>query len=419
MEDKKVANNKKPAQNHQVSNTDNDKVGKLRELQKHGINSLQEGKRDTLYKYVKELMQEVNDTDAQDIIIIENEPIEIKINGMLAPANNLKPWDRDVFNYFVGSIVKESALGRPQVPSDKFLDQHACMSLLEEHGMSHDFTVSLGKAKSLRTHLYSVYQASAPDKKGLAIAIRVVNKDIPSWDTLNLPKFFRSVSNKKSGLVLIAGHVGSGKSTTLASLVKDINKSGAHRRSVVTIESPIEYMHQSAGAKIVQKEIPLNTPSFSKATEDAMRENADVIVIGELRTQEDMDNAIRLVEIGKLVLATIHSNSVVDTPDRIVNMFSGDAQANVRDRLSSNVICIIHQNLETIDSKQYPVVEGFFARNDQERSTLQKQFKDRASLQTLMTSNHPFVVTKKMAFDELADKVEFADMDEACERLGK
>ena len=402
-----------------VEESKKNKESMVNKLTNQGIMGLKKDKVEELIKKVKSLLDEIQNTDAQDILIVENETLEVKIKGVLTEAKHLPVWDREVFNYFVGTIAKETVHGRELPPNSSFLDTKCCEKLLEHHDMSHDFTVSLGEQKSLRTHMYSVYKHDAPNKQALAIAIRVVNREIPSWDSLNLPEFFRGVTKQKSGLVLVAGHVGSGKSTTVASLVRDINLSGRERRSVVTIEQPIEYVHRSSAAKIVQKSVGINTPSFGRATEDAMRENADIIVIGELRTEEDMDNALRLVEIGKLVLATIHSNSVVDTPDRYVNMFRGDAQVNARDRLASNIICIMHQNLETVEGKQYPSVEGFFVRNDTERSTLQKNFMARSNLTTYMKEAKPTVVTKEKSFEELKEKIEFNDVEAARTKLAK
>ena len=366
------------------------------------------------------LIKEITATEAQDVLIVEGEKIEVKVKGVLTVAEHLEAWTRDDFNHFVGSVSQEMPKNYNGPRGQNFLNNTVCLDLLNEGGMSHDFNLSLGDKVSLRVHLYSVYQAKAPSKQGLAIAIRVVKREIPSWDTLNLPTYFRNVWRQKSGLVLVAGHVGSGKSTTVASLVKDINLMSSSRQSVITIEHPIEYIHQSSSAKILQKGVGINTPSFSQATDDALRENVDVIVIGELRDQEEMDNALRLAEVGKLVFATIHSNSVVDTPDRFVNMFPGDIQENIKERLAANVICIIHQNLENYEGKQYPSVEGFFARNAGERDTVKKAFKSRKDLLTMMDDGkNAFVKTKKDTFDELSDKITFENLEGARDTFTK
>ena len=368
----------------------------------------------------KALINEIMPTEAQDVLIVEDERIETKIKGVLTVSEQLDKWTRDDFNYFLGSVSHEFPKNYDGPRGNDYINNTVCMDLLNEGGMSHDFNLSLGEKISLRVHLYSVYQAKAPSKQGLALAIRVVKREIPSWDTLNLPGFFRNVWRQKSGLVLVAGHVGSGKSTTVASLVKDVNLMSSSRKSVITIEHPIEYIHQSSSAKILQKGVGINTPSFSQATDDALRENVDVIVIGELRDQEEMDNALRLAEVGKLVFATIHSNSVVDTPDRFVNMFPGDIQENIKERLAANVICIIHQNLENYEGKQYPSVEGFFARNAGERDTVKKAFKSRKELLAMMEDGkNGFVKTKNDTFEELSGKVSFENIDGARDTFTK
>lgn len=373
-----------------------------------------------LMSSLKAVINDIITTEAQDVLIVEDEKIEVKIKGVLTVSEHLVPWTREDFNYFLGSVSYELPKNYKGPRGQGYLHNSVCIDLLNEGGMSHDFNLSLGDKISLRVHLYSVYQAKAPSKQGLALAIRVVKREIPSWDTLNLPAFFRNVWKQKSGLVLVAGHVGSGKSTTVASLVKDINLMSSSRQSVITIEHPIEYIHQSSSAKILQKGVGINTPSFSEATDDALRENVDVIVIGELRDQEEMDNALRLAEVGKLVFATIHSNSVVDTPDRFINMFPGDIQDNIRERLAANVICILHQNLENYEGKQYPSVEGFYARNAAERDIVKRAFKSRKDILAMMDDGkNAFVKTKKDTFEELTNKVTFENLDGARETFTK
>lgn len=166
--------------------------------------------------------------------------------------------------------------------------------------------------------------------------------------------------------------------TTVASLINAINTNPSMRRSILTIEDPVEFVHNPAQAVILQRAIGINTESYTEATSNAVRENVDTVVIGELREPEAMDNAIRLAEMGKLVFATIHSNSPSDVIERIVAEFSGDLQESIRSRLFETVVGVIHQKLEIlVDDKtgverQIPSSSGFLITNSIQRAEFRK-----------------------------------------------
>lgn len=321
--------------------------------------------------HVMHLLQAAVDDGVQEITLISGEYPDFKAKGVLEKKLELPLWSDDDFNYFLSTLTRQVE-DRP-IANDE-LDVRAFEHLMDTKGYSYDFAVNL-KGKTLRIHAVSIYNPQAqPRKEKYCFTIRVVPTEIPTWDELHLPKVFSRFEILKSGLILISGHTGSGKSTTVATLVNNINRNPNHRKTILTVEEPIEFVHKPAHSSIIQRCVGINVASYTQATNDALRENVDVVVIGELRTDEEMDNAIRLAEVGKLVIATVHSNSPADTVDRIVNSFSGDLQDNVRSRLSENVVGILHQNLEVIEGEQIPVASGFIIENPSNKSKLRKDF---------------------------------------------
>lgn len=190
---------------------------------------------------------------------------------------------------------------------------------------------------------------------GAAMALRLLSDKIHSIDELHLPEGMHKISEFKSGLVLIVGTTGSGKSTTLAAVVDEIN----HMRNVhiLTIEEPIEYIHTQDKALITQREVGSHLKSFNQGTVAAMREDPDVILVGELRDYETIQNAITLAETGHLVLATLHAKSVVETVDRIIDVFPPEQQEQIRMQFTSVIKAIAQQQLVKSNKGVVPVIE--------------------------------------------------------------
>ncbi|WP_437807310.1 type IV pilus twitching motility protein PilT [Sorangium sp. So ce1078] len=178
---------------------------------------------------------------------------------------------------------------------------------------------------------------------GLAAVFRTIPSKILSLDDLGCPEIIRRLSERQSGLVLITGPTGSGKSTTLAAMIDHINRSRACH--VLTIEDPVEFVHSPLKAQITHREVGPDAGSFASAIRSAGREDADVILIGELRTNETMKLALQLASFGVLVFGTVHTNSAAATIDRIINAFPADEQLQVRGMLSESLAAIIAQQL--------------------------------------------------------------------------
>ncbi len=178
---------------------------------------------------------------------------------------------------------------------------------------------------------------------GINIAMRVLSEKIPTIEQLRLPSSVYGFAKQKSGLVIVVGKTGSGKSTTLASVIDVINH--AEKNVILTIEDPIEYIYKADKSKIEQRELMTHTPGFAEAMRGAMRQNPDVILVGELRDLDTISSALTLAETGHLIFATIHANSVPDTIDRIIDVFPTGAKEQIRYQLSSVLRGIVHQRL--------------------------------------------------------------------------
>jgi twitching motility protein PilT len=185
---------------------------------------------------------------------------------------------------------------------------------------------------------------------GLAAVFRTIPTKILTLEQLGCPDAIRKMAERRAGLVLVTGPTGSGKSTTLAAMIDHINKTRACH--VLTVEDPVEFVHQSNKAQITHREIGADAASFAAAIRSAGREDPDVILIGELRNNETMKLALQLASFGVLVFATLHTNSAPATIDRIINAFPSDEQPQVRGMLAESLSGIVAQQLlKTADGK--------------------------------------------------------------------
>jgi len=175
------------------------------------------------------------------------------------------------------------------------------------------------------------------------MVLRKIETKIPTFDELTLPPILRDIAMTKRGLVIFVGATGSGKSTSLASMIgfRNHNSTG----HIISIEDPIEYIHQHAGCIVTQREVGLDTTSFEVALKNTLRQAPDVILIGEIRTRETMDHAIAFAETGHLCLATLHANNANQAMDRIINFFPDDRRNQLLMDLSLNMKAIIAQQL--------------------------------------------------------------------------
>ncbi len=180
-------------------------------------------------------------------------------------------------------------------------------------------------------------------QRGPAAVFRVVPTKVKTLDELSMPKVLKNLAQLEKGLVLVTGPTGSGKSTTLAAMVDHVNET--HRGHILTIEDPIEFVHESKMCLVNQREVGPHTDSFANALRAALREDPDVILVGELRDLETTQLAISAAETGHLVFATLHTNSAAKTVDRIIDIFPSGQQAQIRTMLSESIEGVVAQTL--------------------------------------------------------------------------
>jgi twitching motility protein PilT len=185
---------------------------------------------------------------------------------------------------------------------------------------------------------------------GMGAVFRSIPSKAMSMDELKLPESVRQLCRASYGLILVTGKTGSGKSTTLAAMIDDINT--RVKGHILTIEDPIEFVHQRKSCLISQREVGVHSPSFAAALHSALREDPDVILVGELRDLETMSIAVTAAEMGILVMGTLHTNGAGPTVDRMVNVFPSDKQSHVRTMLSTSLRGVVSQQLLQRADKQ-------------------------------------------------------------------
>ena len=195
--------------------------------------------------------------------------------------------------------------------------------------------------------------------RGFALAFRLIPSYIKTIEALNLPTALHKLTHLRRGLVLITGTTGSGKSTTLSTIIEEINKNFNHH--IITIEDPIEYVHNDAKSIVEQREIGTHTNSFSRALRAAMREDPDIIVVGEIRDLPTAESILQAVNTGHLVFSTVHTLDARETIDRLIAIFPTGEQNRIRASLAANIEAVISQRLiKGIDGNMIPAVELMF-----------------------------------------------------------
>ncbi|MEL6578307.1 MAG: type IV pilus twitching motility protein PilT [Cyanobacteria bacterium J06621_12] len=187
--------------------------------------------------------------------------------------------------------------------------------------------------------------------RGPAMVMRLIPLKILTMDQLGLPPVFQDISDEHKGLILVTGPTGSGKSTTMAAMVDYINSE--HAKHIITIEDPIEFVHRSKRSLIKQREVGINTRKFDNALKAALREDPDIILVGEMRDRETVNTALKAAQTGHLVMGTLHTNSAVKTIERILTLYSAEEQDAMRIAISESLVAVISQGLcRTTDGKR-------------------------------------------------------------------
>ena len=286
---------------------------------------------------VKELLQFTSDAGASDLHISAGSVPMIRVLGQMKKLNlpilSIKEVEELIF----------STMNNSQI------------TIFKEK-LEIDFSTKLDDDTRFRVNAF--HQVN-----GLGVAFRVIPNAIKDFDDLHLPEILARLAMKQRGLILVTGPTGSGKSTTLATMVDYIND---HKHChIITIEDPIEFTHRSKNSLMNQREVGHDTWSFRAALRSALREDPDVILVGEMRDLETVSLALTAAETGHLVLATLHTSSATKSIDRIIDMFPKEQQAQVRSMLSESLQAVIAQTLLPMkdESDRIPALEIMIANN--------------------------------------------------------
>lgn len=332
-------------------------------------------------KIIGKTFTEASMQNVQDMLLIEGERPVFTIKGKVTKDSTIPKWTRETFNVLIVTILHGTFEDYTDNFSLDFLKSKVksnYASLTDEYIKqevygSHDFKLNFGDS-TFRCHLFTGINKSKDNRGGvqLVMNVRTHPNKIPKLEDLNLPDL-EPIFQSKSGLVLVSGSANAGKTTTVVSIIDRFNHMTDKHRIIVTAEDPVEYIIPNNHAFIIQKQIGGingNADSFKTASDDALRENADIIYIGELRSKEEILNALRLADLGKLVIATIHATSVPDTIERITGEFLGVNADQIRNRLLNNLLGIIHQSLFTQKNEQYPLASMLLVTSEDVRKAL-------------------------------------------------
>jgi twitching motility protein PilT len=264
------------------------------------------------------LLAELTERNGSDIILSSSSPPRLRVSGELRPAEGAEPLSHDDIEDVIRTQL--GAEGLEQLKQRKELD----------------FSFSWRDIARVRANAF--YQRGT-----CSLALRSIPRQIPSPEALGIPPVLTEVVRSPSGLVLVTGATGSGKSTTLAAMIDTINSQRPCH--IVTIEDPIEYLHDHKVATVSQREIGVDTDSFHNALRSVLREDPDVVLIGEMRDPESIAAALTIAETGHLVFATLHTNDTAQAIDRIVDVFPADRRPQIQIQLAGTLLAVIYQRL--------------------------------------------------------------------------
>src|SRR5580692_10082087 len=274
--------------------------------------------------YIVKLLTAMSAAGGSDLFISKDFPPSIKLQGVMKPLTNQK---------LSGDLARDLAQAlMNDRQRDSFAKELEC-----------NFAISVPGVARFRVNVFMQQQ-------NVGMVIRTIANEIPDFAKLGLPESLKEIVMTKRGLVLVVGATGSGKSTTLAAMINHRNRSSAGH--IVTVEDPVEFVHQSHQSLVTHREVGIDTHSWHSALKNTLRQAPDVILIGESRDTETMEHAIAFAETGHLCLGTLHSNSANQTIDRIINFFPEERRKQLLTDLSGNLKAIISQRLvRTEDGK--------------------------------------------------------------------
>ncbi len=266
---------------------------------------------------IRKLLKSVVAYNASDLHLVSRAEPQIRIDGRLV-ALNLPVLDGKQIESMAYSLLTEKQ-----------------KTEFEEYNEL-DFALLLPDIGRFRCNYYKTMG-------DIACAFRIIPIEIPSLDDLNAKQIFKQLIKREKGLILVTGPTGSGKSTTLAAMLNEINET--EPRHIITVEDPVEFVHQNKRSLFSHRNVGSDTRSFATALKYSLREDPDVILIGEMRDRETISSALTAAETGHLVFGTLHTNSAPQTINRIIDVFSGDEQPQIRAQLSTSLVAVVSQAL--------------------------------------------------------------------------
>lgn len=283
---------------------------------------------------LNDVLRHAVDIGASDVHFAVGGPVNIRVNGVLIP-----------YNEHILTNEETAAIAKHIIPTDLY-------GVFEKEGQ-------LDTAYRITNH--SVFRVNVFKYSGkIGIAARCISDVIPSIAELGLPDTVEKVANYSSGLIIVTGPTGCGKSTTIAAIIDSINQS--KKRHILTIEDPIEYIHRNKNCMITQREVGRDCNNFSDALRAGLRQDPDVIMVGEMRDLETISIAVTAAETGHLVLATLHTRNSYQTIERIIDVFPSTHQQQIRVQLSNSLMAVFSQKLlpKKDGTGRVPAVESMF-----------------------------------------------------------
>jgi twitching motility protein PilT len=278
------------------------------------------------------LLKQTMDLQSSDLHLISGTYPMVRVDGKLKPIPGTKILTKEDLDVLVPSMMTK-------IQRDLYLQNKEL-----------DFSLSLEKKARFRVNAYV-------QRGSMAAALRLIPTRIRSIEELGLPKICYNITALKAGLVLVTGPTGHGKSSTLASMIEEINQSRFEH--IVTIEDPIEYAYENKKSVISQREVGHDTLSWQAALKSVLREDPDVVLVGEMRDYETIASALTIAETGHLVFTTLHTNSASQTIDRIVDVFPAHQQNQIRMQLANTLEAVLSQRLlPAVGGGRIPVLEA-------------------------------------------------------------
>src|SRR6058998_340261 len=267
---------------------------------------------------LSELLHKLSDLAGSDLHITTGTPPLVRVHGEIRPLEGYRPLTSSETKQLAYSVLTDAQKHR------------------FEENLELDFSFGVKGLSRFRANIFN-------QRGAVGAVFRAIPYEIKSFEDLGLPPVVKELCNKPRGLVLVTGPTGSGKSTTLAAVIDKINKE--RHEHILTIEDPIEFLHNHKNCIVNQREVNADTKGFAQALRTALRQDPDVVLVGEMRDLETIESALRIAETGHLTFATLHTNSAVSTINRIIDVFPSMQQAQVRAQLSLTLEGILCQTL--------------------------------------------------------------------------